>query len=46
MKLQVVEAFVNGHDVFGVLPTGFGKVCALHAVFDNPNTVEILVFIT
>ena len=37
-QLQVVEAFVKGHDVFGVLPTGFGKsLCyaCLPLVFDK-----------
>ena len=24
-QLQVVESFVTGHDVFAVLPTGYGK---------------------
>ena len=24
-KLEVIVGFVSGHDVFGVLPTGFGK---------------------
>ena len=24
-QLQIVESFVTGHGVFGVLPTGYGK---------------------
>ena len=24
-QLQIVESFATGHDVFGVLPTGYGK---------------------
>ena len=35
---RVVESFLNGHDVFGVLPTGFGKsLCyaCLPIVFDK-----------
>ncbi len=43
-QLQVVEAFVNGHGVFGVYQLDLGKVCAMHAylpfVFNNPNKVE------
>lgn len=37
-QLQIVESFVTGHDVFGVLPTGYGKsLCyaCLPAVFEN-----------
>ncbi len=37
-QLQVVEAFVKGYDVFGVLPTGYGKsLCyaCLPLVFDT-----------
>lgn len=37
-QLQVVESFVKGNDVFGVLPTGFGKsLCyaCLPLVFDK-----------
>ena len=36
-QLQIVESFVTGHDVFGVLPTGYGKsLCyaCLPSVFD------------
>ena len=36
-QLQIVESFVTGHDVFGVLPTGYGKsLCyaCLPLVFD------------
>ena len=24
-QLQVLESFLKGHDVFGILPTGYGK---------------------
>jgi len=24
--LQIVESFVTGHDIFGVLPTGLGRL--------------------
>ena len=37
-QLQAVESYLNGHDVFGVLPTGFGKsLCfaCLPLVFDK-----------
>ena len=37
-QLKVVESFLKGHDVFGVLPTGFGKsLCyaCLPIVFDK-----------
>ena len=36
-QLQIIEAIVTGHDVFGVLPTGYGKsLCyaCLPLVFD------------
>lgn len=36
-QLQIVQSFVTGHDVFGVLPTGYGKsLCyaCLTSVFD------------
>ena len=36
-QLQIVESFVTGHDVFGVLPMGYGKsLCyaCLPLVFD------------
>ena len=36
-QLQIVESFMTGHDVFGVLPTGYGKsLCyaCLPLVFD------------
>ena len=38
-QLDVVEAFVKGHDVFGMLPTGYGKsLCfgCLPLAFDKP----------
>lgn len=37
-QLQIVESFVTGHDVLGVLPTGYGKsLCyaCLPLVFDR-----------
>ena len=37
-QLRVVEAFVQGRDVFAILPTGYGKsLCygCLPLVFDN-----------
>ena len=39
-QLKVVEMFVRGNDVFGVLPTGYGKsLCyaclSLPLLFDN-----------
>ncbi len=37
-QFRVVESFLKGHDVFGVLPTGFGKsLCyaCLPIVFDK-----------
>ena len=26
-QARVIEKFVSGHDVFGVLPTGYGRAC-------------------
>ena len=49
---EVVESFLNGHDVFGVLPTGYGKsLCyaCLPAVFDylrKPKDPSIVVVVT
>ena len=37
-QLEVVMGFLKGHDVFGVLPTGFGKsLCfgSLPSIFDQ-----------
>ena len=52
-QLQIVEAFVTGHDVFGVLPTGYGKsLCyaCLPAVFDHllekPNGFSIVLVVS
>ena len=36
LQMQVIFSFVNGNDIFGVLPTGFGKrLCyaILHELF-------------
>ncbi len=49
-QLQVIEAFVKGQDVFGILPTGYGKsfcYASLPAIFDQllgkPGTTIVLV---
>ena len=45
-QLRVVEAFVHGHDVFAVLPTGYGKsLCyaCLPIVFDQLLELQLTV---
>jgi len=39
LKLEVVTAFVKGRDVFGILPTGFGKSLCYNCL---PATFDIL----
>lgn len=49
---EVIESFVGGHDVFGVLPTGYGKsLCyaCLPATFDflsKPKNPSIVIVVT
>lgn len=38
-QVQAVEAFVNGHDVFVSLPTGYGK-SLIYAVL--PGTFDLI----
>ena len=52
-QLQIVESFVTGHDVFGVLPTGYGKsrcYACLPSVFDcllqKPNGFSIVLVVS
>ena len=52
-QLRIVESFVTGHDVFGVLPTGYGKsLCyaCLPLVFDcllqKPSCFSIVLVVS
>ena len=50
-QFQIIESFVKGHDVFGVLPTGYGKsfcYAGLPIILDRilgkpPGTTIVLV---
>ena len=51
-QAEVLESFVGGHDVFGILPTGYGKsLCyaCLPTTFDvlrEPKDPSIVVVVT